>query len=140
MRSPIGGDATILAAGHQTGGALAVLDVVVPSGEGPPLHVHTREDETAYVLEGEVRWKLGDEMRPAPAGSFVFIPRGLPHAFHNPGQEQARMLITFSPSGMEGFFEGLSQLTAFDPEAFRSVGAEHGMDVVGPPLAQSDPV
>src|SRR3954467_5227100 len=80
MRSPIGGDATILAAGHQTGGALAVLDVVVPPGQGPPLHVHTREDETAYVLEGELRWKLGDEMSQAPAGSFVFIPRDLPRS------------------------------------------------------------
>src|SRR3954454_2053249 len=109
MPSPIGGEATILVGGDQTGGALAVLDIVVPPGEGPPLHAHTREDETAYVLEGEVRWKLGDEMEPAPAGSFVFIPKDLPHAFHNPGQEPARMLITFAPAGMEGFFERLSE-------------------------------
>jgi quercetin dioxygenase-like cupin family protein len=140
MRSPIGGDATIIAAGKQTGGALAALDVIVPPGEGPPLHVHTREDETAYVLEGELRWKLGDEVNHAPAGSFVFIPRDLPHAFHNPGSEPARMLITFAPAGMEGFFERLAEHTTVDLDAFRSAAAEHAMEVVGPPLAESDPV
>jgi quercetin dioxygenase-like cupin family protein len=140
MRSPIGGDATILAGGDQTGGALAAIDVVVPPGEGPPLHIHTREDETAYVLEGELRWKLADEMNSSPAGSFVFIPRGLPHAFHNPTGDPARMLITFSPAGMEGFFEALAEQTTVDLEAFRSAAATHSMEVVGPPLAESDPV
>jgi hypothetical protein len=50
------------------------------------------------------------------------------------------MLITFSPAGMEGFFDRMSSMTEFDPEAFRQAGAEHGMEVVGPPLAESDPL
>ena len=49
------------------------------------------------------------------------------------------MLVTFTPAGMEGFFDRLSDLTAFDPDAFRRAAAEVGTDVVGPPLAQSDP-
>jgi quercetin dioxygenase-like cupin family protein len=140
VRSPIGGDVTFVVTGDQSNGALTVLDVVVPPGEGPPLHVHNREDETAYILEGEFRWKLGAEMSVTPAGSFVFIPRGLAHAFQCIGSQPGRMLITFAPAGMEGFFERLSSLTAFDLEAFRDAAAQHGMDVVGPLLAESDPL
>jgi quercetin dioxygenase-like cupin family protein len=140
VRSPIGGDVTFVVTGDQSNGALTVLDVVAPPGEGPPLHVHNREDETAYILEGEFRWKLGAEMSVAPAGSFVFIPRGLAHAFQCVGPQPGRMLITFAPAGMEGFFERLSSLTAFDLEAFRDAAAQHGMDVVGPLLAESDPL
>jgi quercetin dioxygenase-like cupin family protein len=140
VRSPIGGDVTLVVTGDQSNGALAALDVVAPPGEGPPLHVHNREDETVYILEGEFRWKLGAELCATQPGSFVFIPRGLAHCFQCVGQQPGRMLITFAPAGMEGFFERLSSLTAFDLEAFRDAAAEHGMDVVGPPLAESDPL
>jgi quercetin dioxygenase-like cupin family protein len=139
-RSPIGGDVTFIARGEQTNGALTALDVGVPPGEGPALHLHTREEESIYVLEGDLRWKLGDELRATPAGSFVFIPRGLAHCFQNVGQTRARMLVTFTPAGMEGFFDRLSDLTAFDLERFRRAAAEHGMEVVGPTLAESDPL
>src|SRR5436309_3054117 len=77
------------------------LDVVVPPGEGPPLHRHTREEGWVYVLEGELRWKLGEELRVAPTGSSVFIPRGLTHCFQNVGDGPATMLIMFAPAGME---------------------------------------
>lgn len=140
VRSPIGGDVTFVARGEQTNGALTALDIAVPPGEGPPLHVHTREDESVYVLEGELRFKLDGELSATPAGSFVFIPHGVVHCFQNVGEEPGRMLVTFTPAGMEGFFERLSELTAFDPDAFRRAVAEVGMDVVGPPLAQSDPL
>ena len=139
-RSPIGGDVTFIARGEQTNGALTALDVGVPPGEGPALHLHTREEESIYVLEGDLRWKLGDELRVTPAGSFVFIPRDLAHCFQNVGETPGRMLVTFTPAGMEGFFDRLSKLTAFDPDAFRRAGAEVGTDMVGPPLAESDPL
>ena len=86
------------------------------------------------------RFKLDDELSATPAGSFVFIPRGVAHCFQNVGEEPGRMLVTFTPAGMEGFFERLSELTAFDLDTFRRAAAEHGMEVVGPPLAQSDPL
>ena len=139
-RSPLGGDITFIVTGEQSNGALAVMEAVNAPGEGPPLHVHNREDETVYVLEGEFRWKLGEELSVKGPGSFVFIPRGLAHTWQIMGKQPGRMLITFAPAGMEGFFDRLSTLTEFDPEAFRGVGAEYGMDVVGPPLAVSDPL
>jgi quercetin dioxygenase-like cupin family protein len=139
-RSPIGGDVTFIARGGQTNGVLATLEVGVPPGEGPPLHIHTREDEWVYVLEGALRWKLAGELTATPAGSFVFIPRGVAHCFQNIGREPGRMLVTFTPAGMEGFFDRLAQLAAFDLDEFRRAAGEHGMEVVGAPLAASDPL
>jgi quercetin dioxygenase-like cupin family protein len=139
-RSPLGGDITYIVRGENSNGALAALEAVNPAGEGPPLHVHTREDEVVYVLGGEIRWKLGDQLSLTGPGSFVFIPRGVPHTWQNVGNGECTMLITFAPAGMEGFFDRLASLTEFDPDAFRAAAAEHGMEVVGPRLAESDPL
>jgi quercetin dioxygenase-like cupin family protein len=140
IRSPIGGDVRFVARGAHTDGAMTALDVAVPPGQGPPLHLHHEQDEAVYVLEGNVRWKLGEELSASREGSFVFIPRGLAHCFQNVGDAPARLMITFMPAGMESFFELQAHLSAFDPEAFRSAAAENGMEVVGPPLAESDPL
>jgi quercetin dioxygenase-like cupin family protein len=89
IRSPLGGDISHIVRGEQSNGELAVLEAVNAPGEGPPLHVHTREDETVYVLEGEFRWKLGDETSVTGPGSFVFIPRGLQHTWQVLGDHRA---------------------------------------------------
>ena len=140
IRSPFGGDITFFVRTSQSEGGLAAMEIVTPPGEGPPLHIHTREEETVYVLDGEFQWKLGDELSITGPGSFVFIPRGVPHAWHCFGDRPGRMLITFFPAGMEGFFERLSSMTEFDLDQFKSAAADHGMNVVGPPLAESDPL
>jgi len=140
VRSPLGGDITFIVRGEQSKGALAALEAVNAPGEGPPLHCHRREDETVYVLEGDFRWKLGDELSVTGPGSFVFIPRGLPHTWEVIGERPGRMLVTFAPAGMEGFFDRLSVMEEFDLEEFRAAAAEHGMEVVGPRLAESDPL
>jgi quercetin dioxygenase-like cupin family protein len=139
---PLGGAVTFKVRGRETGGSMTAFETVVAPGLGPPLHEHANEEETLYVLEGEVRFKLGDRMVSGGPGAFVFVPRGTPHAFQNVGETPARMLIHFSPSGMEGFFEEFAQLPAEDtgPDVFRSVGAKVGMTAVGPPLEQSDPL
>lgn len=92
------------------------------------------------MIEGELRFKLGGELKTALAGSFVFVPRGTPHCFQNVAGAPARILVMFTPAGMEHFFDRFAELSTPDPEAFRSIGEPLGMDVVGPPLAQSDPV
>ena len=140
IRSPLGGDVTQIVRGELSNGALAALEAVNGPGEGPPLHVHTREDETVYVLEGEFRWRLGEELSVGGPGSFVFIPRGVPHTWQVIGEGNGRMLVTFFPAGMEGFFDGLAAMEEFDLDVFRAAAAEHGMEVVGPPLAESDPL
>jgi quercetin dioxygenase-like cupin family protein len=139
---PLGGAVTFKVRGQETDRSLTAFETVVGPGLGPPLHEHANEEETLYVLEGDVRFKLGDRMVSGPPGTFVFVPRGTPHTFQNVGETPARMLIHFTPSGMERFFEEFAELPAEEtgPEVFRSIGAKVGMDVVGPPLAQSDPI
>lgn len=75
-----------------------------------------------------------------PAGSFVFVPRGTQHCFQNTGDAPARILVLFTPSGMERFFEAFAELPEFDPAAFATIGSQVGMTVTGPPLAQSHPI
>ena len=138
--NPLGVELVFKVRGEQTDGSLTAFENLVASDDGPPLHTHANEDETIYVLEGEVRFKLGEEIQTGPAGSYVFIPRGTPHCWQNVGDAPARMLFHFTPSGMERFFDGFAALEAPGPASFAEVGAQVGVAVVGPPLAQSDPV
>ena len=139
---PLGGAVAFKVRGGETDGSVTAFETVVAPGLGPPLHEHANEEETLYVLEGEVRFKLGEEMVSGPPGTFVFVPRGTSHTFQNVGQTPARMLIHFTPSGMERFFEEFAELPVEEAGAdvFHSIGAKVGMHVVGPPLAQSDPL
>ena len=141
IQGPAGGPLTFKARGEQTNGALTLFENVIAPGDGPPLHTHADEDESWYVLQGALRFRLGDELAQAPAGAFVFVPRGTPHCFQNAGEEPARIIVMFTPSGMERFFDRFATLPAgpVDPDAFRSIGAEVGMDVVGPPMAATHP-
>jgi hypothetical protein len=93
-----------------------------------------------YVLGGQVRFSAGEKRLDAPAGSFVFIPRGTPHCFRNTGDEPAHLLVMFSPSGMERFFEGMATFPdgPVDQAAYRALAASAGMDVVGPPMGPDD--
>jgi quercetin dioxygenase-like cupin family protein len=136
IEGPAGGPLTFKVRGEQSGGAMTAIENLIAPGDGPPLHVHRGENEAWYVIEGELRFRLGEDEASAPAGSFVFVPRGTPHCFQNPGDRPARILVVFTPSGMERFFDRFASLPpgAAAPEAFRSIGSEVGMDVVGPPL------
>jgi quercetin dioxygenase-like cupin family protein/ketosteroid isomerase-like protein len=143
VKNPAGGALRFNARGAETGGALTTFETSAAPGEGPPLHRHVREDEALYVLEGRLRVKLEESIHEATAGSFVFIPRALPHAWQNAGEDTARFLVMFTPaaSGMEQFFERSAELPddARAAEAFKRFASEAGMEVLGPPLAQSDP-
>jgi quercetin dioxygenase-like cupin family protein len=142
IQGPAGGPLTFKARGTQTGGRLTLLENVIAPGDGPPLHTHAGEDESWYVLEGTLRFRLEDQLHGAPSGSFVFVPRGTPHCFQNTGTEPARILVIFTPSGMERFFDRFAALpegSAPGP-AFAGIGREVGMEVVGPPLAVTHPL
>jgi quercetin dioxygenase-like cupin family protein len=142
IQGPAGGPLTFKVRGEDSDGGLTVFENVIAPGDGPPAHTHAAQDESWYVLEGELRFKLDGAMRSAPAGSFVFVPRGTVHAFQNVGEGPARILVIFNPSGMEPFFEQFAELPAgaVEPGVFAQLGAAVGMDVVGPPLAVSDPL
>jgi len=94
----------LLITGDESKGALFQFEAIVPQGGGPPAHVHSREDETFYVVKGSLEVLLGDSLYRAKAGDFVYIPRGTVHRFKNLGNQTAVQLVTFTPSGMEKFF------------------------------------
>ena len=126
VRNPVGGKVTF----KVRDGRVTVFESEIAPGDGPPLHVHANEEEVLYVLEGSFRFRLGEEITAAPVGALMFVPRGVPHCFQNAGDEPGRLLITFTPSGMERFFA----LSGGDPAAFDAAAREVGMSVVGPPL------
>jgi quercetin dioxygenase-like cupin family protein len=103
-----------LVTGAETGGAYFAMEAVVPPGGGPPPHIHTNEDETFYVLEGECEFRLGDDVITAGVGDFVNVPRGKVHCFYNSGTRLARLILTFTPAGIEKFFEETLE-RALDP-------------------------
>ena len=141
LANPVGGPLTIKLRGADTAGLLTALETTAAAGEGPPLHTHAHEDETLLVLEGSFRFRLADRVVAAPVGSFMFIPRGVPHTWQNVGDGPGRMFATFTPAGMERFFERFSEHAGRPDagEAFRRLGADAGMTVTGPPLARSHP-
>jgi quercetin dioxygenase-like cupin family protein len=93
-----------LATGDDTDGKYALWEAIVPPGGGPPPHVHSREAEGFYVLEGEITLQVGDNRLVASAGMFANMPVGTPHSFKNEGSQTARMLISVAPSGLERMF------------------------------------
>lgn len=90
--------------GAETGGALTAFEVPVSPGGGPPLHTHAQEDESFYILEGEVQFTVDGRTFTATAGTMVHGPRGVSHRFTNVSDQMARMLIVSVPAGIERFF------------------------------------
>src|SRR6478672_8478112 len=93
-----------LATGEDTNGKYALWEAIVTPGGGPPMHIHSREEEGFYVLEGEITFAVGDELFVAIAGTFVNMPVGVPHSFTNATGWPARMLISLAPAGLEKMF------------------------------------
>jgi mannose-6-phosphate isomerase-like protein (cupin superfamily) len=136
------GRMTIKATGQSTQGGYGLTEAVIPPGFSPPLHIHDREDESFYLVEGELTLRCGDQTYSATAGSFIFHPRGVPYSFVVESDRPVRMLNLMTPGGGEGFFieagrpaqdEGLPPGGPIDIEQLRRVSEKYGAEVVGPP-------
>ena len=79
-------------------------EAIVPPGGGPPPHIHSREEEGFYILEGEITFRIGEQRLVATAGMFANMPVGTPHSFRNESSKPAKMLISVAPAGLEGMF------------------------------------
>jgi quercetin dioxygenase-like cupin family protein len=132
----------IKARAEDTGGALGIVEGTFYRGFGPPLHVHSREDEALYVVEGQIRFRLGDDEFVAGPGTWVWGARGVPHAF-KVESERARALVVVTPGGFERMFEQAGAPVAespeppqsgYDPEAAIAISRQFGFEVVGPQL------
>jgi quercetin dioxygenase-like cupin family protein len=141
------GRLTVKAGGGETGGTFAQIETDDPRAAATPVHVHHNEDETFYVLEGEITVLVGDGRIELAAGDFAFAPRGIAHAYIV-RSDRARMLTTLSPAGLEELFVELGEaVTDGEPpveapllpmgELIRRFAA-YGCEVVGPPPTLAD--
>ena len=100
-----GGICTIKATGEDTGGTYAMIEMLIPPQGGPPPHIHSREIESFYILEGSLSFWLSDRKLSGSAGSLVIAPPGLTHTFKNEEDATARVLLLITPAGLEEFFQ-----------------------------------
>lgn len=129
-------------------GRLSLVEAVALRSTEPPLHVHHREDEAWYVLDGHMTFYVGDDAFDAPGGTFVYAPKGLPHTF-TVDVEPTRVLVLAAPSGFEHFARELGTpatsdtpppgLTVPGPDVLGPVGERYGIEVLGPPRRVSHP-
>ena len=124
---------SVKATAEDTGDAFTLLEATEPPDFGPPMHIHREAAKAFYVLEGEYRIFVRDEEFACPAGSFIYIPAGVPHGFRV-GPVPSRKLNLYTPAAMVGYFDELSAALAADradPDTLAAIADRHGMDVVG---------
>jgi quercetin dioxygenase-like cupin family protein len=124
----------VKATGNETGGVLSLLEANEPAGFGPPLHIHHDAAEAFYVLEGEYIIFLEGREESCPAGSFIFIPVGIPHGFRV-GKMASRKLVFYTPAAMVGYFDELSDAIRNghpDPADVSQIADKYSMEVIGP--------
>ena len=125
---------TLKASADETDGVVSVLEASEPPGFGPPLHIHHDAAEAFYVLEGEYVMFLGEREVVCPAGSFIFVPAGMPHGFRV-GAVASRKLNFYFPAAMVGYFDELSAAVSagdVEDERLDEIAQRHSMEVVGP--------
>ncbi len=139
--------ALIKGVSSQTGGSLATVEFTHPPGFATPLHVHHTADEAFYVLEGRMRGLCGDTEWSATTGSFVWLPREIPHGYAVEGDELLRTLAVALPAGFDRFIveagEPAQDRTLPPPmppdiEKLVAVGTKYGIENLGPPIQFTD--
>ena len=128
-----GDEYRLVAGGEATDGAYCLFEAIVPPDAGPPPHMQTREEELFYVLEGEITFYGEEGATVAPAGSMVNIPKGAPHRFHNETDTTARMLMLFSPAGIEEMFFDMIDIDDDDLPALGEAAAKYGVRFLDAP-------
>ena len=115
----------------QTGGAYYLFESIFGPGDGNKLHVHRREDELGYVLDGALEIRLGDQTLAMGAGGLAHLPKNIPHAIRNPLQTSSHYLFMAIPGGLDNSFnaaEAASKDGAMDDAAFRKLSLEYGIE------------
>lgn len=141
---------TFLATGEDTGGRFSLTEVTGRRDHSlaPPPHIHTREEECFYVIDGAITCTIGSEEVHVPAGGFIVLPRGVPHRY-DLVTEEARLLNLCVPAGFEGFYQALSEPAPElalppalagppDVERMMAAAAAHGVEILGPPPGATD--
>lgn len=138
-----------LASAAETAGAFDMSLVTQPAGSATPLHVHTREAEAFYLLDGNLTYRAGEQTYRLSAGSFIYLPRGIPHAFRVTGTGPARFLALVVPGALMALYDevgrpaperrlpepGETSLAA-DVPRWIEAAPRYGLRIVGPPIPE----
>ncbi len=135
------GETLRLLAEADTNGAYTAFEVRNAPEAGPLLHFHPDIDETFYVLTGPYSFQIGPEQVTATDGTFLRVPRGMPHAYRYDGDTEGRLLALFNPAWGEAFFSALDQLSKagippFDEQTV-ALAAAHNVQLAGPPPSRN---
>ena len=136
LMSGPGRDLIFKVAGDDTAGAFDFFTVGVAPMSGPPLHVHHIQEEAIFILKGSYKVRVGDEIFRCEEGGFVYMPKGLPHAFFNLTAEAGEIIVVYTPGGGHKFYEEFGPVarSGADRASIAQVFAKHGMTLLGPPL------
>ena len=107
---------SLMVSAEQTGSAYELMKFVVPAGAGPPPHVHSKEDEAFCLIEGEIELSIGEQTIHAKRGTFVHLPRHVPHGFRNLTDHPASFLCLVMPGNLAGFFDAFKRPWPEDAE------------------------
>lgn len=122
----LGGTITCKVAGAQTADSFSILLINLKKEQGAPLHIHQREDEVFYILEGTCTFGIGDEVITAEAGTTVHLKKGLPHFFRNDDEAPMNALITAVPGGLDRYFEEVvTALAAGNSDAIDKINQKY---------------
>jgi len=122
--------------GLQTNDSIMMFEETVPAGTKSTLHLHHDSDEVAYVLSGEVTFRIGDEITVRGAGACAFMPRGVPHAWKSTGAETGRVLFLYTPAKAGGLIEEQQRtgrkFASMDERELAEILQRHGWELLGP--------
>jgi len=136
IHNVLGAPYRFLLTSDATGGAFALIESTAPALSGVPLHLHNREDETFFVLEGKMEVQTEGRTLLLEKNSSAFLPRGKPHSYRNPANSAARYLVLITPGGFEKCLEEFARLPANqppNPEILVSIGKQYGLEFPPPP-------
>lgn len=134
---------------EQSSGRLAVALTTQPPGLAPPLHRHTNEAEAFFLLSGRMTYRAGDEVFELYGGCFIYLPRGLPHAFRVRGDEPVRYLTLIEPGGLLHLYDEVGmpapelrlpgadgQTLEVEIPTWNKLSLHYGIEVLGPPIPE----
>ena len=131
-------DMTILIPGSATDGTFSIFEDAVPPNVGPPRHIHKKQDEVFFVLEGSFEFEVDGTIISAGAGDVAFAPRGTIHAFKNVGTTTGRLRYIFMPAGdAEDMFRAIcdsAKSESLTPERMAKIAEPFDQEIIGPPL------
>ena len=139
VTSVVGQDGRAIMRGDDTGGLFSLSEIISDPEVGPPYHVHSREDETFFILEGAFEFIVDGKRTVAKPGDTVFGARNVPHTFKCVGTQKGRLTVLCTPAGFEKFFDEVTErnkVAEMTPPELTALAAEYGCTILGPPPAE----